>query len=118
MTYTNSGRRADTEIREVSIEPREAGGIAVVEESAGEITQAIYDADSHRHAVIIGEEELPRVADALGAGNAACGLSLEAYFAHPGRHLSDLMDRLDRADIPFAYVAEYEGRALFRPQAT
>ncbi len=95
------------EVRKVSL--LEAESLAVIERSAGPVTEVAYGSPSHGHKMLASRSAYARV---LGASPEQVVMALGEFFAVPGEggsgefaQLGSLMDRFDAAGEKYAYIA-------------
>ena len=100
------------EAREVlaSIQPN--GSLCVYERTEGELTACLYGAPWHEQLVTLSSAQVPI---ALGIMNEAGHVQLlRDFFVSGEQHLSDFMDALDSALIPYRYEALVPGEPPLR----
>lgn len=89
--------------------------IQVVEWSRGDLTQEVYGVPIHRHGVTVDHSEALAVAADQDLDHLPEWVA--AMLADPSRQLSDLMDFMDRALVPYGYWADNgSGLESFRPK--
>lgn len=95
------------EVRKVSL--LEAESLAVIERSAGPVTEVAYGSPSHGHKMLASRSAYARV---LGASPEQVVMALGEFFAVHGEggsgefaQLGSLMDRFDAAGEKYAYIA-------------
>lgn len=92
----------------------EGDSLALVEESSGPLTQLAYESDMFGHKMLFEAQDGARV---LGVDDAQVVDALVGLFAvgEEPPMLSDVMDRFDRADVPYSYMSwSGSGDLVFR----
>lgn len=105
------------EQRCVWMDAGEAGRLVVGELSSGEVTLAAFDVPEHGHKVVLEGDAIAQLAAALSIRPEHVDTGVRAIFGKQSRHLTDLMDLLDREAIPYSYVADIDGVIFSRPAA-
>ena len=101
MGTTLAEQRLGTEYRRVFMRNR-GPLLEVCEYSRGPQTQTCYESASHHHAVHLSDSGLEELV-------ASC-------FATGEEHLVDLMDKLDKENVPYGYLNTSAGRYVsYRP---
>lgn len=91
------------ERRDVQAMAHPDGALTVYERTEGELTACVFGAPWHEQRVMLSASQVPV---ALGMMDDASHLHLlQSYFRTGDRHLSDFMDALDAALIPYRYEA-------------
>lgn len=90
------------------------GNLLLGEENEGETTLFAYGVPHHYHQIALAPASLAPLMDVLASSDGRCkgehGGNLDAllqnFFGLPNRFLSDLMDALDAAEVPYAYYRD------------
>ena len=80
-------------------------GLRIVEEVAGISLYDVFGFEHGVHSVTIASENAQRVARVFGQEGVELTKILDAFFTGKDNVLSDVMDLLDRAKVPYAYEA-------------
>lgn len=92
------------ELRVVSLLEEEDGAFTVEERSDGEQTLFAFDSLSCVRRVSVQSQDAKTALQALGSRDKTASLVLEELFSPGDAFLSDVMDRLDAAGVPYAYT--------------
>ena len=86
----------------------EGGSLGLMEQTSGPQTEAAYGSRGHAHKMLFGAEECLH---ALGATGGSPAEALVSLFSASDEVplLSDVMDRFDQADVPYAYQSWVDG---------
>lgn len=109
------------ECRKVFVSERCGGDVCLAEVSEGPLTEALFGSGPRYHEVCVSAEGKVQLGWALGATSPCESVDdlrdhLRSFFGDGDRFLSDLMDELDAAGVPYSYMSCVPGEGVwFRP---
>lgn len=103
------------ESRELWIGRGEDGSLEVGEVTCGDLTKQVYGESRHDHCVLIDDNALALVPQALAREGEGPEKALSGLLSSEDVFLSDVMDSLDAHNVPYTYLSISRRGVSFRP---